>query len=233
MSSSIALAVDSLIKSAIRNISGDLGRKLRYMYYSRRLGSCGKNVIIDEGVILQGTKDIHLADDVWIDRYCILMAGKVEMPAEGSRVNANPAFKRQVGELHIGSNVHITPYCVIQAHGGVEIGANCGLGAGAKLYSLTNLPADPANPERTVYYSWNGPMAQISAPIVLQDNVGVGLGSIVLPGITIEKNSFVAPYSIVMTPIKENSSVSGNPARRIKDRFALAGATDSPATPAA
>ena len=223
MLSSIALAADALIKGAIRNISGEIGRKLRYQYYSRRLGSCGKNVIIDEGVIIQGAKDIHLADNVWIDRYCILMAGKVDMPAEGSKVNTNAAYKHQVGELHIGSNVHITPYCLIQAHGGVSIGNDCGLGAGAKLYSLTNFPAYPANPERIVYYSWGGPMAQICAPIVLQDNVGVGLGSVVLPGITIEKNSFVAPYSVVMTPIKENSSISGNPARRVKDRFAVAG----------
>lgn len=225
MLKSIALFVDNLLRSAIRNIGGPAGRKLRYMYYSRLLGSCGKNVVIDEGVILQGLKDIHLGDDVWIDRYCILMAGKVELE-EGAKRNANPSYEYEEGELHIGNNVHITPYTLIQAHGGVQIGNDCGTGSGAKIYSLTNLPADSNNPERRVCYSWGGELAQISAPIVIKDNVGIGLGAVVLPASTIEKDSFVAPYSIVMSKIRENSFVSGNPARRVKDRFPVAETKD-------
>lgn len=220
MLKAIALFFDNLFRSVIRNLGGQAGRKLRYMYYSRRLGSCGKNVIIDEGVVLQGLKDIHFGDDVWIDRYCILMAGKVELQA-GAKENPNPNYEYEVGELHIGNNVHITPYSLIQAHGGVQIGDNCGTGSGAKIYSLTNLPADSSNPERRVCYSWGGELAQISAPIVIKDNVGIGLGAVVLPAVTIEKDSFVAPYSIVMSRVKENSFVSGNPARRVKDRFAV------------
>lgn len=218
MLKSIALFLDNLLRSAIRNISGAGGRKLRYMYYSRRLGGCGNNVVIDEGVIIQGSKDIYLGDDVWIDRYCILMAGKVPLEA-GAKVHGNPNYQHEIGELHIGNNVHITPYSLIQAHGGVQIGSHCGTGSGAKIYSLTNLPTDSNNPDRRVCYSWGGELAQLSAPIVIGDNVGIGLGAVVLPAVTIENDCFVAPYSIVMSPVKENSFVSGNPARKIKDRF--------------
>ncbi|MEB4590361.1 hypothetical protein VSS37_05170 [Candidatus Thiothrix sp. Deng01] len=221
MFTSIALFFDNLLRSAIRNISGPVGRKLRYLYYSRRLGGCGKNVIIDEGVIIQGSRDIYLGDDVWIDRYCILMAGKVPLE-EGAKINPNPNFKHEIGELHIGNNVHITPYSLIQAHGGVQIGNDCGTGAGAKIYSLTNLPTDSSNPDRRVCYSWGGELAQLSSPIVIGNNVGIGLGAVVLPAVTIENDCFVAPYSIVMSPVKENSFVSGNPARKIKDRFPVA-----------
>lgn len=229
MLKAMALFVDNLLRSAIRNISGAPGRKIRYWYYSRRLGGCGKNVIIDEGVIIQGARDIYLGDDVWIDRYCILMAGKVPLEPD-AKVHQNPHYQYAEGELHIGNNVHITPYSLIQAHGGVQIGNNCGTGSGAKIYSLTNLPTDSNNPERRVCYSWGGELAQLSAPIVIGNNVGIGLGAVVLPAVTIEDDCFVAPYSIVMSPIKANSFVSGNPARKIKDRFPVAESPKADAT---
>ncbi|MFN3785618.1 MAG: acyltransferase [Thiothrix sp.] len=224
MLKTIALFIDNLLRGAIRNISGSVGRKIRYWYYSRRLGGCGKNVIIDEGVIIQGSRDIYLGDNVWIDRYCILMAGKVPLEPN-AKVHNNPNYQHGEGELHIGNNVHITPYSLIQAHGGVQIGNNCGTGAGAKIYSLTNLPTDSNNPERRVCYSWGGELAQLSAPIVIGNNVGIGLGAVVLPAVTIEDDCFVAPYSVVMSPVKANSFVSGNPARKIKDRFPVTEST--------
>ncbi|KOR27404.1 hypothetical protein TI05_19095, partial [Achromatium sp. WMS3] len=66
-----------IVESLIRNISGQLGQKLRAFYYTKRAGNCGKNLRIDEGVIIQGIKDIYFGDNVWVDKYCILMAGKV------------------------------------------------------------------------------------------------------------------------------------------------------------
>lgn len=230
MLKTIALIVDNLLGSAIRHISSPVGNKLRYWYYSKRLGACGKNVIISEGVIIQGAKDIFLGDDVWIDRYSILMAGEVPLEPD-AKVLSNPNYQHKVGELHIGNNVHITPFSLIQAHGGVQIGDNCGTGSGAKIYSLTNLPTDSNNPQRRVFYSWGGELAQLSAPIVIGNNVGIGLGAVVLPNVTIEDDCFVAPYSIVMSPVKANSFVSGNPARKVKDRFPVAdaGKADAPA----
>ncbi|QQZ29406.1 acyltransferase [Thiothrix subterranea] len=218
MLKSIALFFDNLLRSMIRPLGGSAGRTVRSWYYSRRFGSCGKNLVIDEGVIIQGARDIHLGDNVWIDRYCILMAGKVSLE-QGAKVLENPNYQHEIGELHVGSNVHITPFSLIQAHGGVQIGNDCGTGSGAKIYSLTNLPTDSANPERRVCYSWGGELAQLSAPIVIGNNVGIGLGAVILPAVTIEDECFVAPYSIVMSPIKANSFVSGNPARKVRERF--------------
>lgn len=54
-------------------------RKFRYWYYKRKFKKCGKNVITDEGVIIQNQEWISVGDNVWIDKYCILMAGPVDL----------------------------------------------------------------------------------------------------------------------------------------------------------
>lgn len=49
----------------------------------------------------------------------------------------------------------------------------------------------------------------------IQDNVFIGAGSIILPGVTIGKNSIIGAGSVVTKNIQENSVAVGNPARII------------------
>lgn len=203
----------SIIESLIRNISGRLGIVLRRKYYSKRFAKCGENLQIDEGVIIQGAKDMFFGDNVWIDKYCILMAGKVSISSEQLKIKPNKNYKYNEVELHIVSNVHIAPQFIIQAHGGLSIGDFFTASAGSKIYSLSN---DTQECRYGTHSS--GDIKFINSPISIDENVWLGLNSIVLSG-HIEKNSFIAPNSVVMTTIKENSFASGNPAKKIKDRF--------------
>lgn len=54
-------------------------------------------------------------------------------------------------------------------------------------------------------------------PIHIGDNVFIGWGSIVLPGITIGSNVVIGAGSVVSKNIPDNSVAVGNPARVIKD----------------
>jgi acetyltransferase-like isoleucine patch superfamily enzyme len=194
-----------------------VGTILRRKYYSKRFGKCGMNLQIDEGVIIQGAKDIFVGDNVWIDKYCILMAGKLTIPKEQVKVKLNKHYKHNEGELHIGSNVHIAPQCIIQAHGGVSIGNNCGFSSGVKVYSLTNLPNRLS--DEMIHFTPLGNSYYLNSQIAISENVGMALNCIILTDTTIKQNSFIVPNSVVMTIIKENSFASGNPAKKIKDRF--------------
>jgi len=212
----------SLIESSIRNISGPLGRKLRYWYWSKRFKKCGKNVLIDEGVIIQGAEWISIGDNVWIDKYCILMAGPVNLEGKIVKKKSNRNFIWNEGELIIEDNVHIAPFCIIQAHGGVYIGKNSGLSSGVKIYSLSNLPNDPQDISNIIYFTpLNEKSAYFCSPIVIEENVGVALNCVILGGVTIGKNSFISIGSVVLTSIPENSYASGNPAKKIKERFKI------------
>ena len=83
------------------------------------------------------------------------------------------------------------------------------------------LAVDSDNPSEEIYFTpTRREYAYFFAPIVIKDNVGIALNSIVLPGVTIGEKSFVAPCSVVMTSFKSNSYIAGNPARKIRGRFA-------------
>ncbi|WP_373032638.1 hypothetical protein [Sulfurovum sp.] len=211
-----------LIEGLLRNISGPLGRKLRYLYYKQRFASCGDNVYIDEGVIFERPEFMYIGNNVWIDKNCLLIAGKSNsLGKENSKLKVNKNFKLSPGILHMGDNIHIAPFCILQAHGGLFIDDNCGFSANVKLYTLSNLPSNPTNKSELVTFSPLKNPYYLSSPIVLNKNVGISLNSIVLPGVTIGENSFIAPNSVVMTTIKENSFASGNPAKKTKNRFDL------------
>jgi acetyltransferase-like isoleucine patch superfamily enzyme len=59
------------------------------------------------------------------------------------------------------------------------------------------------------------PDLDVVAPIVVEDNVFVGLGSILLPGIRIGRNSVVAAGSVVTKNVAPGTVVAGVPARPI------------------
>ncbi len=57
---------------------------------------------------------------------------------------------------------------------------------------------------------------EITAPIVVSDNVYIGVRSVILPGVTIGENSIVAAGSIVTKDVPPNTIVGGIPAKMIK-----------------
>ena len=209
-----------IIESCIRNIGGNIGSKIRYFYYKKRLKFCGVDVRFKENVHITGLEYISIDNNTTIDRNAIISAGPVDISQYHSLKRANKKFKLQEGELFIGKNIHIGPNTIIQAHAGLYFGDNGSMSASSKIFSLSNSPTDPADLSNVIYMTNKlKNSAYYSSPIHIEENVGVGINSIVLPGVNVGKNSYIAPNSIVMTRVKENSFVNGNPAQKIKDRF--------------
>src|SRR5580658_1270468 len=78
----------SLIEDIIRGLSGPLGVRARRAYYRRRLFACGARLVIEPGVHLIAPEWISLGDDVWIDRFAVMIAGP---PAPGAQVSLRKA----------------------------------------------------------------------------------------------------------------------------------------------
>lgn len=220
----IKIAIDDLIRLPIIYMPGILGKKLRYWYYKKKFKRCGKNVIIDEGVLIQGAEWISVGDNVWIDRYSILMAGKPNLEGSIVKINENKNFKGEMGELFIGSGIHIGSFNILQAHGGLYIGNNITTSAGVKIYSLSNYPYDEENLQNITFANYmvkeSERVSYIVSPIVIEDGVWIALDCLILGG-TIGNNSFISSQSIVYKDIPENSYASGRPAEKIKERFKL------------
>lgn len=87
----------------------------------------------------------------------------------------------------------------------VEIGANCILTDGVKVFTHDNV--------YMVYYNLHGPIPYVFHPqkTVIKDNVYVGANAVILKNVTVGENSIIGACSIVTHSIPANSVAVGNP----------------------
>jgi len=199
------------IESLLRNFPGVLGRKVRYAYYKRRLGACGKGVVIDTNVMIHAPRQVFLGDEVWIDHGVIIFAGKISGERKGL-IKSNKQFGFQPGELHIGNQVHVGPQVILQAHGGVEIGNRLTIGAGSKFYSVSHHYKNPQNPddETEFFFGTMVPAKNqflIQGAIVVGENAAIGLNCILLPGAYVPKGTWLGVGTILRDEELENDSI--------------------------
>ncbi len=62
----------------------------------------------------------------------------------------------------------------------------------------------------------NIPDLDLAAPIHIGANTFIGMGALILKGVTIGANSIVGANSVVTKSFPEGSVIAGNPARRVK-----------------
>ncbi|MHC4397393.1 MAG: acyltransferase [Planctomycetota bacterium] len=174
--------------------------------------------------MIHNPENISIGDNVWIDKFSVLIAGAVDLNKSPCKTRQNRYFQRELGELVIGNCVHIGLFNVLQAHGGLSIGNNVTTSAGVKMYSLSNFPYDEDNRQVVTFANCmvqdQSRVPYVVSPIVVDDGVWIALDALVLGG-KIGRNSFVTSQSIAYHDIPENSYASGRPARRIKERFSV------------
>lgn len=214
-----------LLEGSIRNISGTIGRKIRYVYYKQRFKKCGTNVIIDEGVIFRNPENMSLGNNIWINSYSILTAKPLNLDMKErvliKKVNKN--FYFEIGEIVIDDNCGIGSFNVLQGYGGIHLENNVTLSDYVKLFSFSHYPFNPFEKEQITYSSGINVGKQIvciESPLVIQSGTWLALNSTMFKG-TIGKNSFITANSIIMDDLEDNSYASGAPAKKIKNRFEL------------
>ncbi|QTA83262.1 Hexapeptide repeat-containing protein [Desulfonema limicola] len=206
----------------ITYLPGSVGFKLRYRYWKKQLKYIGKNVRIDQCVYFQNPQFISLDDNCWIDRGVIILAG-ADKSQRARRYIKNNLFPFEKGMVYIGKNNHIGSFSIISGIGGVYISDDCTFSAGVKLYSFSHhfrsddFPSDKKFGFGSVIE--HSKQYMIEGPVFLDKNVGIALNAVILPGVSIKKDSFVMINSVVTTSFDENSLIAGNPAKRIKERF--------------
>lgn len=89
----------------------------------------------------------------------------------------------------------------------ITIGNNVLLGANVVITDFDWHNADPLRRKE--------PCTSLK-PVVIEDNVFIGLNSIVWKGVTIGKNSVIGANSVVTKSIPENCIAAGNPAKVIR-----------------
>jgi len=119
-----------------------------------------------------------------------------------------PPFHCVYGQnIEIGEHVYLNFQCVILDCNKVRIGDHTMIGPNVQIYTAAHdLQAE------TRIQGW-----EVAKPIDIAENVWIGGGAILLPGVKIGRNAVVGAGAVVTRDVPENTIVAGNPARVIRE----------------
>lgn len=92
----------------------------------------------------------------------------------------------------------------------VDIGSHCLIGANVTISDTDFHPIKPENRRYNKNYK-----DILSAAIIIERNVFIGTGTIILKGVSIGENSVIGAGSVVTKSFPKNSILAGNPAKII------------------
>lgn len=125
----------------------------------------------------------------------------------GERVVVKPSLRCDYGTpITIGAGTFINYDCVMLDVAPITIGADCQIASRVQLLTAEH-PVDPV-PRRAGWES--------ARPITIGDNVWIGGGVIICPGVTIGSDSVIGAGSVVTRDIAPGMVAVGNPARVIR-----------------
>jgi acetyltransferase-like isoleucine patch superfamily enzyme len=144
---------------------------------------------------VMGKGNIVIGDNITIDGQCYFLFA--------ARFSEAPT-------LTIGDNSSIGHQCAFTVGKSIKIGKHCRIASGVVMFDS---PAHPLDPEKRC--AGLPPAPDDVRPVTIGDNVWIGTGVVIFPGVSIGNNSVVAPASIVMSDVSPNVMVAGNPARKV------------------
>lgn len=125
----------------------------------------------------------------------------------GERVVVEPPFRCDYGEgITIGDGTFVNWDCIMLDGAPISIGRCCQLGPRVQLLTATH-PIDPG-PRRL---GW-----ERAVPVSIGDNVWLGGGVIVCPGVSIGENTVVGAGAVVSRDLPDGVVAVGGPARVVR-----------------
>ena len=125
----------------------------------------------------------------------------------GKNVHFEPTFRCEFGfNITIGNNFYANFDCVMLDGGGIEIGNNVLFGPRVGIYT-SNHSIDAEERISGGCYA---------KPVKIGNNVWIGAGVQVMPGVTIGSNVVIGGGSVVVKDIPSDSVAVGNPCKVIR-----------------
>jgi acetyltransferase-like isoleucine patch superfamily enzyme len=151
----------------------------------------GQGVVIEPGVLVFHPENIEIGDNVYVGHQAIL---------KGYHRN----------KMLIGDGTWIGQQCFFHSAGGLTLGRNVGVGPGVKI--ITSFHAEeglqvPILHSRVEF-----------APVVIGDDCDLGVGAVILPGVTLGCGVQVGAGAVVTRDVAPHAVVAGVPARVLRIR---------------
>lgn len=160
------------------------------------LARLGRDVLIDREVRLLRPEGIEIGDRTRIDMGVVISAGEAG--------------------VRIGCNVHLGTNSLIFGSGGrVEIGDFSGFSSQVACYTATDDYLGDYLFGPTVPDCYRNVQ---TGSVVLEPCVLIGVGCVLLPGITLGEGSVCGAHTVLTKDVARGEVVVGHPARRISRR---------------
>ncbi|MBJ6632725.1 maltose acetyltransferase [Streptomyces sp. ZS0098] len=171
--------------------------------------------------------DLYIADDPEIGRRqqrAMRLAARYQATFVEERDQAKAVLAELLGSVgedveirpplfvDYGSNITVGARTFVNYHltaldvAAITIGEDCQIGPNVQLLTPTH-PVEP-QPRRD--------KLEAARPITIGDNVWIGGGAIVCPGVTIGDNSVIGAGAVVTKDVPANVVAVGNPARPVR-----------------
>ena len=209
-----ALIAYEVVVTLSQSLPGALGLALRKMLYPMLLGSCGRNVVFGQNVVLRHPHKIHIADNVVVDDNCLLDAkgesNRGIRIGSGVFIGRNTILSCKNGDIELGDGANIGFNCELFSASRVRIGAGTLLAAYTYVIGGDH---DFSDPSKSILEQ-----ARTSDGVQIGEGAWVGAGAKVLDGVSIGDKAIIGAGAVVTHDVPAQAVAVGIPAKVVSNR---------------
>ena len=210
----MALVCHELVVTIAQPRAGALGLLLRKLLYPRLLGSCGRNVVFGQNVVLRHPHKIHLGSNVVVDDNCLLDAkgesNRGIRIGDGVFIGRNSILSCKNGDIDLADGVNIGFNCEIFSASQVTIGASVLMAAYTYVIGGDH---DFSDPTKAVLAQ-----SRRSEGVTIGEGAWTGAGAKILDGVTVGARAVIGAGAVVREDVAPGAIAVGVPARIVSTR---------------
>jgi acetyltransferase-like isoleucine patch superfamily enzyme len=209
-----ALIKHELIVLVSQACPGALGLLLRKQLYPRLLGSCGRNVVFGQNVVIRHPHKVHVGSNVVVDDNCLIDAkgenNRGIRIADGVFVGRNSILSCKNGDIDLDAGANVGFNCEIFSASRVRIGKNVLMAAYSYVIGGDHDFSDPTAPVLE--------QQRTSAGESIGDGAWIGAGAKILDGVTVGEHAVIGAAAVVRGDVPARGVAVGIPARVVSTR---------------
>jgi acetyltransferase-like isoleucine patch superfamily enzyme len=194
--------------------AGAAGLALRKILYPRLLGSCGRNVVFGQNVVLRHPHKIHIGSNVVIDDNCLLDAkggsNKGIRIGNGVFVGRNTILSCKNGDIELADGANLGFNCEVFSASRVTIGPSVLMAAYCYVIGGDHDFSDPAKSVLA--------QSRTSVGVTIGEGVWMGAGVKVLDGVHVGEHAVIGASAVVREDVPARAIAVGIPARVVSSR---------------
>jgi acetyltransferase-like isoleucine patch superfamily enzyme len=193
---------------------GALGLAIRKALYPMLLGSCGRNVIFGQHVVLRHPHKIHVGSNVVIDDNCLVDAkgesNRGIRIGDGVFVGRNTILSCKNGDIELADAANLGFNCEVFSASRVTIGKGVLMAAYSYVIGGDHDFSDPSKPVLE--------QGRTSSGVAIGDGVWIGAGAKILDGLSVGDNAVIGAGAVVRESVPASAIAVGIPARVVGSR---------------